>query len=335
MSSKKVMLALFIFVIAFSSGVAVTTPERCYAAKKRITLGGGSPGAIYYLFSAAVARLINKHFPDEFIAKSVSVGGSAQNAILLSKKDQEFAPVANDVAYHAYNGKQEFTGKACPNLRSVTGGYSYAMNLIVLDGSPIRSYRDIVGRKVATGPAGGSYYTHVERIMSLGYGVDINKQIKQVHGNYNAQCDFLKDGTVDAIFNPSGIIPETRGGGTYNLAVLRKVRFISIDEDAIKKIRAKFPYFVPAVIEPGFFPNQNKRYRLLAVPAIVCSHKDVSADVVYKITKLMYENKSELAEILPAAKDFVDPSKIKSLSIPLHPGALKYYREKGIETPKF
>ena len=88
------------------------------------------------------------------MVNSVSTGGSGQNAILVQKKEQEFGIVAQDVAYHAYKGIEEFKGKDCPDIRAVTGGYSYAMNLIVLDNSPIKSYRDVVGKKVcATGGA--------------------------------------------------------------------------------------------------------------------------------------------------------------------------------------
>lgn len=303
-------------------------------AKERITIGGGSPGAIYYLFAASAANIINKKLPNEFVANSVAVGGSAENAILLAKREQEIGLMSNDTAYHAYNGIEEFKGKPCKNLRAVTGGYAYAMNLIVPDDSPIKSYKDIVGKRVATGPAGGSYHIHVGRIMSAGYGIDIGKSIQQVHGSYNAQPDFLADGVVDAIWNPSGVIPETRGGGTYNLAVLKKVRFISIDDEALRRIQAKYPYLVKVVLPAKFFPGQNTPYTCLAVPAIVGTHDKVSNDMVYKFVKTLYENKADLLQSFPGGKDFVDPNQIKSMPIPLHPGALQYYKEKGIEVPK-
>jgi hypothetical protein len=334
MRYKKNIVLMIIFFTIFAVVNMMVIPSQCAWAQKRITIGGGSPGAIYYLFAAAAARVFSKHYP-EFMVNSASVGGSAENAVLLGKEEQEFGIMSNDTAYHAYNGIEEFSGKACLNLRAVTGGYAYGMNLIVLEDSPIQSYRDIVGKRACVGPAGGSYHFHVGRIMSLGYGIDISKAITQVHMNYNQAPDALRDGVVQAIFNPAGIIPETRGGGTYNLAVQRKVRFISIDEEAIKKIQAKYPYFLKVILEPGFFPNQSKPYMLLAVPAIVGTHKNVSDDVVYKFVSAIYDNKTELLQMFPGGKDFVDESKIKSLSIPLHPGAIKYYKEKEIELPKF
>lgn len=322
----RVMLAVSLLFATMYPGLTV--------AKERITIGSGSPGAIYYLFGAAVANLINQKAPN-YVANSVAVGGSAENAMLLQKRQQEFGLMSNDTAYHAYYGIEEFKGKACPNIRAVTSGYAYAMNLIVPDNSPIKSYKDLVGKKVATGPAGGSYHIHVGRIMSAGYNIDINKTFKQFHGSYNVQPDFLADGVVDAIWNPSGVIPETRGGGTYNLACLKKVRFISIDEEAAKKILTKYPYFVKVVLPPGFFPNQNAPYTCLAVPSLVGTHDKVSNEMVYTFVKTIYEYKDELLQAFPGGKDYVDPTLIKSLPIPLHPGALKYYKEKRIETPKF
>ena len=334
MNNKKIVVGMVVFFTVFAIINMMITPSQCAWAQKRITIGGGSPGAIYYLFAAASARVFSKHYP-EFMVNSASVGGSGENALLLGREEQEFGIMSNDTAFHAYNGVEEFTGKACPNLRAVTGGYAYGMNLIVLEDSPIKSYRDIVGKRVCVGPAGGSYHIHVGRMMSLGYGIDISKAITQVNMNYNQAPDALRDGIVHAIFNPAGIIPETRGGGTYNLAVERKVRFISIDEEAMKKIQAKYPYFLRVVLEPGLFPNQSKPYTLLAVPAMVGTHKNVSEDVVYKFVKAIYDNKTELLDIFPGGKDFVDFSQIKGLSIPPHPGAIKYYKEKGVEMPKF
>jgi len=333
MNHRRIFWAFIILVGVFTF-ISVVIPHQCLAASQKITIGGGSPGAIYYLFASSASRLVTKYNP-ELQVNSTATGGSGQNAILVQKKEQEFGIVACDVAYHALKGIEEFKGKDCPDLRAVTGGYSYAMNLIVLDNSPIKSYRDIVGKKVCVGPVGGSYHIHVQRMMSLGYGIDISKEMKLVHMSYDAAPDALKDGMVDAIFNPSGIITETRGGGTYNLATLRKVRFISIDEDATTKITKVYPYFQKTTLKGGFFPNQNEDYRCLSVAALVATHKNVDEDIVYRFTKTIYEHKDELCQMLPGAKDFVDFSKIKSLTIPLHPGAIKYYQEKGIEIPKF
>jgi len=333
MSCKKIFLATVASVIMFSFLITVIQPNESLAASEKITIGGGSPGAIYYLFASSASRLVTKYNP-ELQVNSASTGGSGQNAILVQKKEQEFGIVAGDVAYHALKGIEEFKGKDCPDLRAVTGGYSYGMNLIVLDDSPIKSYRDIVGKKVCVGPVGGSYHIHVQRMMSLGYGIDISKELKLVHMSYDAAPDALKDGVVDAIFNPAGIIAETRGGGTFNLATLRKVRFISIDEDAIKKITKAYPYFTKTQLKAGFFPNQNEDYRLLAVASLVATNRVVNESIVYKFTKTIYEYKDELCQMFPGAKDFVDFSKLKSLTIPLHPGAIKYYQEKGIEMPK-
>jgi hypothetical protein len=333
MNRKKIFLTEIAFITTLSF-ITVINLNQSFAASERVSIGGGSPGAIYYLFASSASRVVSKYNP-ELMVNSVSTGGSGQNAILVQKKEQEFGIVAQDVAYHAYKGIEEFKGKDCPDIRAVTGGYSYAMNLIVLDNSPIKSYRDIVGKKVCVGPVGGSYHIHVQRMMSLGYGIDISKELKLVHMSYDAAPDALKDGVVDAIFNPSGIIVETRGGGTFNLATLRKVRFISIEEDAITKITKVYPYFQKTLLKAGFFPNQNEDYRCLAVAALVAAHKDVREDIVYKFTKTIYEYKDELCQMMPGAKDFVDFSRIKSLTIPLHPGAIKYYQEKGVELPKF
>ena len=337
MKTKKrrcIMRTILRAVLVVSLVFTIMNPGLAFAKKERITIGGGSPGALFFLFAAHTASMINNKLPDEFMANATAVGGSAENAMLLGKQEEEFGVMSSDTAYHAYNGIEEFTGKRSPNLRAVTGGYVYLMNLIVPDESPLKSYKDIVGKRVATGPVGGSYQIHFSRIMSAGYGIDIDKSTKQVHGNYNAQADFLKDGVIEALAQPSGTIPETRGAAVYNLTIMKKVRFIPLDDEAMRKIMVKYPYFIKVVIPAGLFPNQDTSYTTLGVPVTVATHDKVSNEMVYKFVKTLYENKAEFLKAFPGGKEFVDPDKIKALTIPLHPGALQYYKEKGIETPK-
>lgn len=333
MSLKKSFMSVIFYFIILSLVASVTIPAKGNAAQ-RLTLGGGSAGGLYYLYSAAVSRLINKHFPDKYIANAVSSAGAAENAKLLQKQEEEFAPVQKDVAFNALHGMEEFKGKPCTDLMAVSGGYSYAISLIVDAESPVKSYKDLIGKNVATGTIGGSFHTQVLRILEAGYNIDPS-QITQSYGNYNAQPEWLKDGSVDAIYNPHGVTPETRGGGTYNLTLVKKVRFISMEDGAIKKVLEKYPYFKVAEVEPGFFPNQNEKYKCLTVPVMFCTNKNVSEEIVYDVTKLIFEKKDELIEILPAAKDWLNTDDIQTLNIPLHPGALRFYKEKGIKMPKF
>jgi TRAP transporter TAXI family solute receptor len=139
----------------------------------------------------------------------------------------------------------------------------------------------------------------------------------------------LQDGRIDAFFytvgHPNGSVKEAVAGA-------RKVNFVPVSENLVQKLTAEQPYYAPAEIPVNQYPGvvNTENVPTFGVKATICSSSDVSEDMIYKITKTVFENIDELRKLHPALDVLTRENMLQGLSAPLHPGAEKYYREAGL-----
>lgn len=319
-----VLMILWAFMLTISSQLS-------YAAEKekRIAIGGGSTGGgTYFLVSTAMASIISKYLPGH-LANAQNTGGGPQNINLLKMKKVHFGLAANIQADDAYKGLGDFKGNQVSELRAVTGGYQYGVYFIVPKDSPIKDYRDVVGKSICVGPHGGSFWPDVKFHLLYGYGVNFS-EFKPMYLAYEHAINSLRDGRVDGTFNPCGTEPATRAGAVVDIASTGNVRFVSITDEGINKVRKEFPSYVPVTIPPNFFANQNYTFKTLATPTCVVTSADVEDEMVYNFIKTLYKQKKEFMEIYAGAENYVNPEKLKYITIPLHPGAVRFYKEVGL-----
>ena len=297
--------------------------------EKRIAIGGGSTGGgTYFLVSTAMASIISKYLPG-YLANAQNTGGGPQNINLLKMKKVHFGLAANIQAEDAYKGLGDFKANQVSQLRGVTGGYQYGVYFIVPKDSPIQGYRDVVGKNICVGPHGGSFWPDVKFHLLYGYGVNFS-DFKPMYLAYGHAIDSLRDGRVDGTFNPCGTEPATRAGAVVDIASTGNVKFVSITDEGIDKVRKEIPSYVPVTIPPNFFTNQNYTFKTLATPTCVVTNADVEDEMVYNFIKTLYKQKKELMEIYAGAENYVNPEKLKYITIPLHPGAVRFYKEVGL-----
>jgi len=333
MEKPSIFLKLLSVVFIILWACMLTIPlQLAYATEKekRIAIGGGSTGGgTYFLVSTAMAAVISKYLPG-YLANAQNTGGGPQNINLLKMKKVHFGLAANIQADDAYRGLGDFKGNQISELRVVTGGYQYGVYFIVPKDSPIKSYRDVVGKQICVGPHGGSFWPDVKFQLLYGYGVNF-ADFKPLYLSYDHGMNTLRDGRADGTFNPCGTEVSTRAGAVYEAATTSPIRFVSIDDEAIEKIRKEIPSYVPVTIAPNFFPGQNYTFKLLATPTCVITRADIEDEVVYNFIKTLYDRKKEFMDIYAGAENYVNPEKLKYTTIPLHPGAVKFYKEKGLE----
>lgn len=323
---------IFVGIIFFLVFTLTSVSQMSYAAEKekRIAIGGGSTGGgTYFLVSTAMASIISKYHPG-YLANAQNTGGGPQNINLLKMKKVHFGLAANIQADDAYRGLGDFKGNQISELRVVTGGYQYGVYFIVPMNSPIKSYRDVVGKQICVGPHGGSFWPDVKYQLLYGYGVNF-ADFKPLYLSYDHGMNALKDGRADGTFNPCGTELATRAGAVYEAAATSRIRFVSIDDAAIEKIRKEIPSYIPATISPNFFPSQNYTFKLLATPTCVVTRADIEDEMVYNFIKTLYDRKKEFMDIYAGAENYVNPEKLQYTTIPLHPGAIKFYKERGLE----
>ncbi|BCA78614.1 TAXI family TRAP transporter solute-binding subunit [Desulfuromonas sp. AOP6] len=298
-------------------------------AVQYVTIGTGGVTGVYYPTGGAISKLINKKRREYNLRMTVeSTGGSVFNVNALMNGDLEMGVVQSDLQWQAYNGKGEWDGVPQKKLRAMFAIHPEAVTILAAEDKNIRSVADLKGKIVNIGAPGTG-----QRVNAMDFfkaaGIDVDKDL-QAEGIKPAEAaSMLQDGRIDAFFytvgHPNGSIKEAVAGA-------RKVNFVPVDEALVAKLTADQPYYAPATIPVGPYPGvvNKEDVPTFGVKATICTSADVPADIIYTITKEVFENIDELRDLHPALGVLTRENMLQGLSAPLHPGAEKYFREVGL-----
>lgn len=322
---------LIITVISLFSGYAL--------ARDQILVGGATIGTTPYVYALGFSTLANKYFPKyKFMVQAT--GGTVENLKLVNQKEIEIVAVTPGVLTAAKEGTKWF--KDLKDSRkerydSVRGIFVYVgaiMHFIVKDGSPIHSLYDVKGKRVALGAPGSSAGLITTSIIEA-YGLKKNIDYKAVELDASASSEAWQDNMVDLWCQYS----EVPGGLVSNATGLNKFRLIPLeDEKAIKILRENKTLsleegtFLTSIESAAYPTMMNKKSVVqLATLGVFVAHKDVSEDIVYCFTKANFDHLDELYKNIPSAVNSVNLKEaLNGMIVPLHPGAAKYFGEKGM-----
>ncbi len=288
---------------------------------------GSGPGSVYFAVGSMFAKVLNKK--SELIeAKGVTSGASVANAKAIGKGEALAAIIQNDVTYYAWNGKFQFEGKPVKELRGIGTLYPEPVQIVVRADSDIYTLEDLRGKKVVVGAAGSGVAATAERVLKA---AGIWDDIEPVYQTFSEAAQSLVLGQVDAEFTviayPAPAIDQ--------IAVKVPVRLIPIPDEVIQKLHDEgYPFYVKVVVPANTYNGQTEDVQTIAVKATLAVHKDLPDEVVYEMTRILYENIDELAKAHQVAKQIDMNRAFEGLMIPLHPGAVKYYEEQGIKVPE-
>ncbi len=311
-----IILALF---IAFC-------PAARAADKAVIPVYTPGAGGSAYLIGGAMATVLNKYIPEVQMMVEAT-GGTAVMVKYIAEKGEKNQPAfgipESRGVYMAYSGQPPFT-KALTTLRAVTFVHSSGLPLLVAKDSPIKSYYDLKGKRVGVGAA-GSGLAQISATLLEAYGLT-PKTYKPLWLGHNEVTEGLKDGSIDAGFISGGHpIPAVQ-----QLAFEKDIRIVPVDEDVLKKILQNNQYFFRDIIKAGTYKGVTQDIPSLGFGTLFATHSGVDLELVYKITKTFYEHREELATIAPYAREMTLRNALTTIAFPLHPGAVKYYKEKGV-----
>ncbi len=301
----------------------------CPSAAKTtfITIGTGGVTGVYYPAGGAISRIINKKKDLYHIRATVeSTAGSVFNINAVMSGDLEFGIVQSDRQYQAYNGLAEWKGKPQKNLRAVFALHPEAVTLVAAVDSGIKKFADLKGKRVNIGNPGSGQRQNSIDALTIN-GIDWKKDIIAEGLKAAEAPGMLQDGRIDAFFytvgHPSGAIKEATAG-------TRKVMFVAIPN--VDKLCKKFPYYAPAYVPVKFYPQAVNKEDVptFGVKATFVTRADMPDDVVYAITKEIFENLEAFKKLHPAFEVLTKKNMLEGLSAPIHPGALKYYKEAGL-----
>lgn len=294
-------------------------------AEVRLTLGTSPMGGTWYPMAAGLAELWNKEIPGLTVTVEGSGGGSTNPKWLASKK-VEIALTTLDMFFGAkagtppYNKKYDLSG-----VRSIILQHSSPGHWVVLDESRIKSLRDLKGKRVAIGDRGTAGN---QRALWNFEVVGLKKGDVKLEYIGDAQAaEALADGRIDAYIEYVG----APNSSILNLATTKKIRFLELTKEEEGKLKEKWPFMYPSVIKAGTYPGQTKDFVGYGVTGCLQVIKEVPEDIVYKMCKAIDGNWEHLYKVHKAFRIWKFDKDIEKISSSrLHPGAMKFYKEKGI-----
>lgn len=318
---KRISMLLLIAVFAV---VALLAPS-AGAEQRFLVVGGGSTTGVYYQVALNVCKLVN----DKLSSKGYNcIGrpalGSVFNINAIKRGLLNYGVAQSDRVWQAYNGAANWDGKAYKGLRTVFSVHPETVMLVTRADTGIQSVADLKGKRVNIGNPGSGQRGNALDILRLS-GLDRNKDIQAEGLQQNEASRALVDKKIDAFFYTVG----NPWGGGLEISNSTDIRMVPLDSPVIKKFVAENDYYVMTVIPGGIYEGVDKDVPTYAVKATFVTGENEAADEVYDIVKTIFQNLPRFTQMHAAFRYLKPQQMLQGLSAPLHPGALRYYQEKG------
>lgn len=309
-------------LIALAAGLTLWATT-AGAADTFISIGSCPIGCTAYTWSAGIADVINKSVKGVQVTAEETKGYVA-NIRLLQKGDLEASFATSLSSFEAYKGAGAFPG-APGKILSWIAVKPTAMHVITLEGNGVSALSDMKGKRIGMGQPGGVSMLDADALMAT-LGLTPDKDFKAFRVRLGAMANMLGDGQIDvALWNGSFPLPPV-----IKLGSQHSVKLLPIPQDIFSSVKAKSPPYFRSEIPAGTYKNVPAATPSYGLSNGLVIHADVPADLVYSMTKAIIENLDTLKGVHPAFGNVSKESVLTGFGAPLHPGALKYYREIGV-----
>lgn len=312
---KKIIAVLLALMLV----LAVAGCGGAGAASKNYIMATGGTSGTYYPFGGAIAQIINKNAQVNITANAT--GASKENIRLIATKEADLAIVQNDVLDYAAKGIELFEGEKVENLAVIGTLYPEVVQLVAT--SDIKTVADLKGKRVSVGDVGSGVEANAKQILEA-YGITFN-DIKVNNLSFKESSNAFQDGQLDAFFVTSGI-PNT---AIVELSVTNPVNIINVEDAQRASLIEKYPFYVDFEVGSDVYKTESSA-KTLAMKATLICRADLPEDVVYNMTKALFENLPELESAHAKGAEVSVENAVTGVSVDFHPGALKYYKEKGL-----
>ena len=317
-------LKIFTGLLAIGAAALMATPAS--AQNKQLTIGTGGTGGVYYPLGGGLGNIIGKELPG-FTATAEVTGGSVDNLKLVGTGRTDIGFSMVDAAWDAINGKDKFTSKL--PLKALAVLYPNHMHVVTVDGTGITKIEDLKGKRVSTGSPGSATELFAFRVLEAA-GIDPEKDIKKERLGVAESVNAVKDKKIEAFFWVGGLptAAVTDLAATPNT----KIKFLEIAPLAAK-MNAKYgPLYAEATIPKETYTGMEADAQNITVWNILAVNENMSEDLAYKLTKIVFETREDLAKVHKEALNIKpELQSVKRSGIPFHAGSLKYFAEKGIK----
>ncbi len=307
------VLAMVVALAACGAPAAQTT---------RLTMVTGGESGTYFAFGGVIANVLTENLEGVEIT-AVTSGASAANCRSLNNAEADLAIMQNDVLGYAVNGTETMAEDgAMPKLKAIASMYPEAVQLVALATSGIATVEDLRGKKVCVGDQGSGSETNALQVLTA-YGLTYD-DIDVQYLSFSEASTAMQNGTVDAAFATSAL-PNT---AIVELSNMTDIVVVPIDGAGADALIAQYPFYAKTTIGADVY-GVNEAETVAMLATLVCTD-DLSEDIVYQITKGLFENQEALTTGHARGAD-LDVNKAKDgVTVDFHPGALKYFAEVGV-----
>jgi hypothetical protein len=318
------MKKLVIFVAV--ALLAISAVAGSASAKTFLSIATGGTAGTYYPVGGGIADVVSRNAENLQVTAETG-NASAANLNLIGTHQIEVALVQNDVAYWAWKGQNMFSNPF-PNVRAIASLYPEHVHLITLKKTGIKEFMDIKGKRVSVGAPGSGVEADVRSIFEVA-GLKY-EDMSTDFLDFNNTTQRFKDGQLDAGFVVAGYPVAS----IMDLATMHDINLVNFDDEFLKKLEAQFPYFAADVIPAGTYKGVDQDVKTPAVMAMIVCDGDLPEETIYEFTKALWDNIDELYKVHSKAQLVTLDTALVGISVPVHPGAAKYYAEKGLNVPE-
>lgn len=295
----------------------------------KLSIATGTTAGVYYPVGGAMAEIVNQHV-DGVTATAEATGASVENIRLVNDGTAQVAIVQGDVAYQAVNGEGKFKD-APADVRVLTVLYPNVYHAVTLQSiNAEKKYKclsDVKGSRFSVGAAGSGNEATTNQIFdAVGMSFD---DIKVQRYNYAETARALREKQLDA---GAWVVGEGHGS-LKELEATDPVHLVPLCADEVSKVTSKHAFYTPHTIKAGTYSTVKSDVATIALWNVVVVKKDFPEDLAYKLVKAMYDNAALLSGVYKPGAPYFVPATMVSSPIKLHPGAMKFAQEKGVDVP--
>lgn len=304
-------------------------------ASESLIISTATTGGTYYPVGVALGTLISIKLAKQhgITATAINSAGSGENVQMLKNNEAQLGILQSLFGLNAYRGKGPYKGQAVKNFRSITMLWENVEHFSILskyvDSGTIMDLKGLKG-KFSIGKRGSGTEGSGRTILKA---LDIDPESLNLEFlGYNPSAQAMKDGRIVAMNTPAGP-PVAAVSQLFAQMGSENVDVLDITDNQLQTIKKQYPIWNRYVLPAGTYPGQKEEIRTISQPNFLAVSPEVSKETVYLITKTIYENLPFLHNIHKATKAMSLDRAINGLPVPLHPGAVKFYKEKGIDIP--
>ena len=305
---------------------AMTAPAWPQGKEKAITIGTGGQTGIYFFLGQSICALVNKGMAENNLkCTAPATSGSLANLNAVIAGEHTMGIAKSDLGYHAYKGMGRFQGLDFDKLRSVFSVHAEPFTVVARSGAGVRTFDDLKGKRVNVGSEGSGQRATMNALLGVkGWKPDDFVLVADLKpaDQVAALCANQVDAIVYTAGNPNAAVEEAT---TKCGAVL-----VSVGDEDIEKLVSAYPYYAKISIPGGIYKGNDKDVATFGARAILVTSADVDEAIVYQVTKAVFDNFDHFKELHPTFAPLKPDEMMKAnITVPLHPGAVRLFKEKG------